>query len=162
MKYLSSKKFSVVKECVVLSVMAFLRSICYRAPNLVCNSLRTRELPVVLSRASSSSSPSSSSPESSGNKLFVGESSVNQRSQLKGNLLKRNASTTAAPQRDPLDVGFNDPNAAFKSKTTFELIRAYLVYLMCSSETLVENNMKVRFSLPMLGIPKLRNLSRSP
>lgn len=149
----------------MLSVMAFLRSICYRAPNLVCNSLRTRELPVVLSRASSSSSPSSSSssaPESSGNKLFVGESSVNQRSQLKGNLLIRNASTTAAPQRDPLDVGFNDPNAAFKSKTTFELIRAYLVYLMCSSETLVENNMKVRFSLPMLGIPKLRNLSRSP
>lgn len=47
------------------------------------------------------------------------------------------------PQRDPLDVGFNDPNAAFKSKTTFELIRAYFVYVLCSSEFLVENNMKV-------------------
>lgn len=47
------------------------------------------------------------------------------------------------PQRDPLDVGFNDPIAAFKSKTTMELARAYFVYLMCSSEYLVENNMKV-------------------
>lgn len=48
------------------------------------------------------------------------------------------------PQRDPLDVSFNDPIAAFKSKTTWELIRAYFVYLMCSSEYLVENNMKVK------------------
>ncbi|XP_055295272.1 proline dehydrogenase 1, mitochondrial isoform X1 [Sitodiplosis mosellana] len=47
------------------------------------------------------------------------------------------------PQRDPLDVSFNDPIAAFKSKTTWELIRAYFVYLMCSSEYLVENNMKL-------------------
>ncbi|XP_055295283.1 proline dehydrogenase 1, mitochondrial isoform X2 [Sitodiplosis mosellana] len=47
------------------------------------------------------------------------------------------------PQRDPLDVSFNDPIAAFKSKTTWELIRAYFVYLMCSSEYLVENNMKI-------------------
>lgn len=49
-------------------------------------------------------------------------------------------------KRDPLDTSFNDPVAAFKSKTTFELIRGYMVYLICSSETLVENNMKVRFS----------------
>lgn len=48
------------------------------------------------------------------------------------------------PQRDPLDVSFNDPIAAFKSKTTWELIRAYFVYIMCSSEYLVENNMKVK------------------
>lgn len=47
------------------------------------------------------------------------------------------------PERDPLDVSFNDPIAAFKSKTTWELIRAYFVYIMCSSEYLVENNMKV-------------------
>lgn len=47
------------------------------------------------------------------------------------------------PHRDPLDVSFNDPIAAFKSKTTWELVRAYFVYLMCSSEYLVENNMKV-------------------
>ncbi|XP_055695182.1 proline dehydrogenase 1, mitochondrial isoform X2 [Lutzomyia longipalpis] len=47
------------------------------------------------------------------------------------------------PQRDPLDVRFSDPHAAFKSKTTFELIRAYLVYLVCSSSYLVEHNMQL-------------------
>lgn len=47
------------------------------------------------------------------------------------------------PQRDPLDLSFNDPIAAFKSKTTSELVRAYFVYTLCSSEYLVENNMKV-------------------
>lgn len=53
------------------------------------------------------------------------------------------ASKPKIGRRDELDVSFNDPNAAFKSKTTFELIRAYFVYLLCSSESLVENNMKV-------------------
>lgn len=52
--------------------------------------------------------------------------------------------TQEPPQRDPLDTSFDDPIAAFKSKTTWELIRAYFVYLMCSSEYLVENNMKVK------------------
>lgn len=47
------------------------------------------------------------------------------------------------PTRDPLDVSFNDPVAAFKSKTTWELVRAYMVYVMCSSEYLVDNNIKV-------------------
>ncbi|XP_058061699.1 proline dehydrogenase 1, mitochondrial isoform X2 [Anopheles bellator] len=54
-----------------------------------------------------------------------------------------NNPSSSPPARDPLDVGFNDPNAAFKSKTTFELIRAYLVYVLCSSEFLVENNMRL-------------------
>lgn len=53
------------------------------------------------------------------------------------------SSNDPKPNRDPLDVSFNDPIAAFKSKTTWELIRAYFVYLMCSSEYLVDNNMKV-------------------
>lgn len=58
----------------------------------------------------------------------------------------------SSPQRDPLDVGFNDPNAAFKSKTTFELIRAYFVYVLCSSEFLVENNMKLmKLTKAMIG-----------
>lgn len=48
------------------------------------------------------------------------------------------------PPRDPLDVSFNDPIAAFKSKTTWELVRALFVYIVCSSEYLVENNMKVK------------------
>lgn len=46
-------------------------------------------------------------------------------------------------RKDILDTTFNDPIAAFKSKTTFELMRGYFVYLICSSETLVANNMKV-------------------
>lgn len=124
--------------------MAFLRSICYRAPNLVAyNCLSTRDLPLVLSRAASTAPQP---PTSNGGSLAGESAAVHQRSQLKGNqLLIRNASTTTTtPHRDPLDVGFDDPNAAFKSKTTFELLRAYVVYLMCSSEFLVENNMKVR------------------
>ncbi|XP_055373872.1 proline dehydrogenase 1, mitochondrial isoform X1 [Condylostylus longicornis] len=47
------------------------------------------------------------------------------------------------PQRDPLDTSFNDPIAAFKSKTTGELLRGYFVYLLCSNQMLVENNMKL-------------------
>lgn len=46
--------------------------------------------------------------------------------------------------KDPLDLSFNNPHAAFKSKTTGELIRAYVVYLLCSSTYLVDNNLKVR------------------
>lgn len=56
-----------------------------------------------------------------------------------------NTITAKVGRKDPLDTSFNDPIAAFKSKTTFELVRGYLVYLICSSETLVENNMKVNF-----------------
>lgn len=58
--------------------------------------------------------------------------------------------------KDPLDVTFEDAKAAFKSKTTYELLRAYVVYTLCSIETLVENNMKVR-----AGPRSLRNVSSS-
>ncbi|XP_001663619.2 proline dehydrogenase 1, mitochondrial isoform X3 [Aedes aegypti] len=68
----------------------------------------------------------------------------------------------SSPQRDPLDVGFNDPNAAFKSKTTFELIRAYFVYLLCSSEFLVENNMKLmKLTKAIVGEKMFVELMRS-
>lgn len=61
-------------------------------------------------------------------------------------------STPKKPLRDPLDVSFNDPVAAFKSKTTWELFRAYLVYTICSSEKLVEHNMKLmKVSNTILG-----------
>lgn len=53
------------------------------------------------------------------------------------------ATSQKTGRKDSLDVSFADPLAAFKSKTTFELIRAYFVYMLCSSEYLVENNMKV-------------------
>jgi proline dehydrogenase len=46
--------------------------------------------------------------------------------------------------RDPLDLTFEDHVAAFKSKTTWEILRAYIVYTTCSSEYLVEHNMTVR------------------
>jgi len=46
--------------------------------------------------------------------------------------------------RDPLDLTFEDNVAAFKSKTTWEILRAYVVYTMCSYENLVEHNMTVR------------------
>lgn len=49
----------------------------------------------------------------------------------------------APRQIDPLDLKFNDPVAAFKSKTTKELLRAYVVYQLCSIEYIAENNMKV-------------------
>uniref|UniRef100_A0A0A9XTR3 Proline dehydrogenase n=2 Tax=Lygus hesperus TaxID=30085 RepID=A0A0A9XTR3_LYGHE len=54
-----------------------------------------------------------------------------------------NASDVSKSRRDPLDTSFNDPEAAFKSKTTWEVLRAYLVYTMCSSSYLVEHNMQL-------------------
>lgn len=59
--------------------------------------------------------------------------------------LHRHASAAAvgAPPKDALDTSFNNAEAAFKSKTTAELLRALVVYLMCSSQYLVDNNLKV-------------------
>lgn len=58
--------------------------------------------------------------------------------------IKKQQQQSAVPRQiDPLDLKFNDPIAAFKSKTTTELMRAYIVYQMCSIEYIVENNMKV-------------------
>ncbi|XP_055846223.1 proline dehydrogenase 1, mitochondrial isoform X1 [Episyrphus balteatus] len=56
---------------------------------------------------------------------------------------KKLSTHSAPPQRDPLDVSFNDPIAAFKSKTTGELVRALVVYIICSSQYLVEHNMQL-------------------
>lgn len=53
------------------------------------------------------------------------------------------ANVQQQPRRDPLDTSFADSEASFKSKTTWELVRAYLVYTTCGFETIVENNMKV-------------------
>lgn len=47
-----------------------------------------------------------------------------------------------ASPRDQLDITFEDATAAFKSKTTWELFRAYLVYTICSSNYIVEHNQK--------------------
>lgn len=50
-------------------------------------------------------------------------------------------------QIDSLDLKFDDPVASFKSKTTMELVRAYVVYQICSLDYVVENNMTVSFIL---------------
>ncbi|XP_041972557.1 proline dehydrogenase 1, mitochondrial isoform X2 [Aricia agestis] len=44
------------------------------------------------------------------------------------------------PTRDELDLSFNSPKDAFKSKKTSELVRAYMVYQICSINWIVENN----------------------
>lgn len=73
------------------------------------------------------------------------------------------SSTTETPLRDPLNTGFADPVAAFKSKTLIELIRAYVVYMICSSSYLVNNNMQVSapFSNGLRFIIGLVPLSRT-
>lgn len=64
--------------------------------------------------------------------------------QAASTVIESDRAVTDSPRRDPLDITFQDPYAAFKSKTTWEVVRAYIVYTLCSSEYLVENNMKVR------------------
>lgn len=67
---------------------------------------------------------------------------------------RRNSSAVSGPSAvdtkpkfDPLDTSFANPEATFKSKTTWEIFRAYIVYQLCSSSYLVENNMQVNMSL---------------
>lgn len=62
-----------------------------------------------------------------------------------GTIVQSNStqSTAATSPKDPLDLSFEDARAAFKSKTTWELFRAYLVYEICSINYIVEHNMKV-------------------
>ena len=48
------------------------------------------------------------------------------------------------PQRDELDLTFTDTRAAFQSKTTWEVLRGVLVYTLCTSRYLVDNNAMVR------------------
>ncbi|KMQ99396.1 proline dehydrogenase mitochondrial-like protein, partial [Lasius niger] len=66
---------------------------------------------------------------------------------------KQQQQQPASPRQiDPLDLKFNDPIAAFKSKTTKELMRAYFVYQMCTIEYIVENNMKfMKLTKSLLG-----------
>ena len=44
---------------------------------------------------------------------------------------------------DKLDLTFLDHEAAFKSKTTWEVIRGLLVFHLCSIGPIVDNNEKV-------------------
>ena len=55
--------------------------------------------------------------------------------------------STSNHRRDALDLTFNNAEAAFKSKSTFQILRAYMVFTLCSSDYLVENNLKVRWDI---------------
>lgn len=48
-------------------------------------------------------------------------------------------------RKDPLDLSFGNAEAAFRSKTSLEILRAYVVFSLCSSNYLVENNLKVNW-----------------
>nr|CAD7263098.1 unnamed protein product [Timema shepardi] len=63
-------------------------------------------------------------------------SAINYETSLEGN------SQSQSP-KDPLDLTFEDPVASFKSKTTWEVLRAYIVYTICSFDFIVENNTKI-------------------
>jgi len=46
-------------------------------------------------------------------------------------------------KKDTLDLSFEDHTAAFKSKTTWEVLRALLVFQMCGINIIVDNNEKL-------------------
>ena len=56
---------------------------------------------------------------------------------------KASAAAPALRKTDELDLGFMNHTAAFKSKSTWQVFRGYLVYQLCSIGPLVENNEKV-------------------
>jgi len=70
-----------------------------------------------------------------------------QHQQRRNSSVVSGSSLDAKPKFDPLDTSFANPEATFKSKTTWEIFRAYIVYQLCSSSYLVENNMQVNMSL---------------
>lgn len=80
------------------------------------------------------------------NRNYHQASSNASRDHVRGLSSQATTTTTGSgtPLRDPLNTSFADPVAAFKSKTLMELMRAYVVYMICSSSYIVENNMQVR------------------
>jgi len=55
-------------------------------------------------------------------------------------------------RKDELDLSFEDHNAAFKSKTTMEVVRALVVFQLCGINKLVDNNeILMKLGQKMLG-----------
>ncbi|XP_077511880.1 proline dehydrogenase slgA [Amblyomma americanum] len=76
--------------------------------------------------------------------------------------LDRSESAELSPQRDPLDLSFNDARAAYKSKTTGELLRAYVVLKLSSSNWIVSHHQELlRLGQRVLGRRLFRALMRS-
>ncbi|CAG0898934.1 unnamed protein product [Darwinula stevensoni] len=57
-----------------------------------------------------------------------------------GTTAKSGADSPSHIQRDELDLSFTNTIAAFKSKTTWEVFRGWLVFTLCSSSYLVDHN----------------------
>ncbi|CAL1278097.1 unnamed protein product [Larinioides sclopetarius] len=81
-------------------------------------------------------------------KNFVGYSCTLWNSRFKSSIVSQNSTQTAenpgsSPQRDPLDLSFENTKNAFKSKTTWELFRAFLVLKLSTYSYLVENHEKL-------------------
>ncbi|XP_074641976.1 proline dehydrogenase 1, mitochondrial-like [Tubulanus polymorphus] len=53
------------------------------------------------------------------------------------------AATSYCPEYEKLDLTFENETEAYKSKTTYELLRAYLTYKLCSVDYLVDNNRQI-------------------
>lgn len=122
--------------------MAFLRGRLHR----YCGPAAAKRLLQQVVRARTATAEAAASPVTAANDTPLHSSS-------------QTASTAAGATRqvDVLDLKFNDPVASFKSKTMTELVRAYVVYQLCSIEFLVENNMRV--SVASLGRRTFRGMS---
>ncbi|KAK7071145.1 hypothetical protein SK128_009755 [Halocaridina rubra] len=70
--------------------------------------------------------------------------------------------TSHDDNRDTLDLTFCDYENAFKSKTTWEVLRALLVFQMCGIRPLVENNEKGEDGSKMSNIQKITLLTSDP
>lgn len=75
---------------------------------------------------------------------------LSERWYLKSNVVSSPETTTSSPEsnvtqssKDPLDLSFENTVEAFKSKTTWEIIRAILVLRLSTIDYLVENHEKV-------------------
>lgn len=61
--------------------------------------------------------------------------------------------------RDELDLSFSDARQAYRSKSTWEILRAWVVFKLCSINYLVENNDKVSHSHPDTVLPSNDNIT---
>lgn len=57
--------------------------------------------------------------------------------------VKQEQTPPVRPPRDQLDLTFNDARQAYRSKSTWEILRAYLVFKLCSIELLVQHNQRL-------------------